>query len=306
MIRLALTLLLCSNVASAADATHVVPAIDPDAAPTVQLFGADDVELTPRESRAVGIARTFIEHSDDLATQGDGGAVVFRFGASIPTLVCAPLMVCDIALQPGEVVNGADAGDKVRWSITPSVSGRGDLARTHVVVKPLDVGLSTNLLITTDRRTYRIKLVSRRDDYMPAVSFVYEDDESEAWNTYRAATAARRVESATGANRGQESAPPTAMALDFAYRLSGDAPRWRPVRVYNDGVKSYVEFPADVGSGELPALVVLSQRGEHRVVNYRFLHNRFVIDGVIERAMLVSGTGRKQTTITIDHQRGGA
>ena len=95
------------------------------------------------------------------------------FGSTLPTIVCAPLYVCDLALQEGEAVNDLNVGDSVRWKITPATQGAGDTLITHVMIKPTDVGLVTNLVITTNRRTYIVKLVSRERDWMPRVAFDY-------------------------------------------------------------------------------------------------------------------------------------
>ena len=47
---------------------------------------------------------------------------------------------------------------------------------------------------------------------------------------------------------------PSRTQFDFGYEISGDNPPWRPLRVYSDGVKTYILFPPNVGSSELPAL----------------------------------------------------
>ena len=51
---------------------------------------------------------------------GEDGYDRFLFGATLPTVVCAPLQGCNLALQPGEIVNNVNLGDSVRWKITPS------------------------------------------------------------------------------------------------------------------------------------------------------------------------------------------
>ena len=50
----------------------------------------------------------------------------FVFGATLPTVVCAPLYVCDLVLQAGEAVNDLNIGDSVRWQITPATQGTGE------------------------------------------------------------------------------------------------------------------------------------------------------------------------------------
>ena len=96
-------------------------------------------------------------------------------------------------LQAGEAVNDLNVGDSVRWKITPATQGAGDSLITHVMIKPTDVGLVTNLVITTNRRTYIVKLLSRERDWMPRVAFDYPDDPAPQWRLYRASFAEKQL-----------------------------------------------------------------------------------------------------------------
>lgn len=284
-----------------------VPAIEPGSPagtmalppPPVNLYSDQDSELSPREAASVETARQWMAGTSalsDLPAPGDGGAVVFRFGAVLPSVVCSPLYVCSIALQPGEVVNTVLAGDPVRWNVEPAKSGAGATERTHVVVKPSDIGLSTNLVVTTDRRAYVMRLVSRKDDWMPVVAFSYPEDEAARWAALRASesrTRAATVLPETGQVLGE---------LDFGFRISGDKPRWRPVRVYSDGAKTYVEFPESMANQESPALVALGADGSEQLVNYRVSGRRYVVDRVLDEALLVIGVGRKQVRVRIERE----
>lgn len=279
---------------TAAEPKHVGPP------PPVNLLSGNDSTLTSRESANVATAKRWVDGprdvSRDLASQGTNGTVVFRFGATMPSIVCAPLYVCDIALQPGETVTTIQAGDSVRWKVTPATSGSEPMLITHAVIKPTDIGLTTNLLITTDRRTYSLKLVSRKDDYMPSVSFSYPEDEAAQW----AAIAQRRSE-----QRAATVIPETGQnvaALDFGYRVTGATPLWRPQRVYSDGIKTYIQFPKAMQADEAPALVAIGADKKEQMVNYRLSGNAYVVDKVLDRAMLVSGAGRKQVRVNIERR----
>lgn len=74
----------------------------------------------------------------------------------------------DIALQPGEMLVSVAAGDTLRWIIGDTSSGSGATRRSHILVKPSAAGLSTNLVIATDRRTYHVEAESRRMPPWPA------------------------------------------------------------------------------------------------------------------------------------------
>jgi P-type conjugative transfer protein TrbG len=279
----------------AASADGKPPRLDPLSGP--------QVKLKPKEAFGVRHGKSWADNPD-FPARGPDGSIVFQFGATLPVIVCAPLYVCDLSLEAGEVVNDINIGDGVRWQITPATQGSGASAIIHVIIKPTDIGLVTNLVITTDRRAYTIKLVSRREDWMPKVSFFYPDAVQQQWSAYR-----------TQQERQREAADPEPREarpadLDFAYDISGDSPAWRPVRVYSGGGKTYIQFPAGVRHGDLPALVALGDDSglfsepSKQLVNYRYVNGRFEVDKVLDRAALISGVGWDQLSVTI-HRRGG-
>lgn len=278
----------------------VIPALDasaqPASLPEIRLVSPASVRLDPKEAHGARLADEW-KNNQDKPRRGADGSVRYLFGATLPTLVCTPLQVCSIQLQPGEIVNDVHAGDTARWRITPATSGAGSGQTTHVIVKPTDAGLTTNLLVTTDRRTYTVKLVSTQETWIPVLSFDYPDDVQAAWAEY--AQAQQREHVATTLPTGQNLAN-----LDFGFRLSGDNPRWRPMRVYTDGEKTYIQFASASFSGEAPALIALGQRGTEQLVNYRIVGDSYVVDKVIDRAALISGVGRDQVKVNIT--RGGS
>ena len=75
-------------------------------------------------------------------------------------LYAAANQVTDIALEPGEKLVSVSAGDTVRWVVGDTTSGEGKDAIVHILVKPIGADLETNLVITTDRRTYHLEMRS--------------------------------------------------------------------------------------------------------------------------------------------------
>lgn len=201
-------------------------------------------------------------------------------------LYTAPEQVSDIALQKGEKIVAVSAGDTVRWVVGDTVSGSGGDARAHVLVKPIRAGLKTNLVITTDRRVYHLELTSTEDTYMASVSWTYPHDELIA---LRRRNAAARKAATRVAARG--------LAIDrlrFRYRISGDNPPWRPVRVFDDTRKVYIQFPARLDQGEAPPLFVIGQDGETQLVNYRVRGRYYIVDRLFAAAELRLGKEPQQ------------
>jgi P-type conjugative transfer protein TrbG len=251
---------------------------------------ADAEGMSDNEHKATGISGQW-RAKRGLVTKGPDGKVIFLFGEIQPSVVCSPLQVCDIELQTGEVVRDVLVGDTVRWKVEPATSGAVGGQAIHLIVKPSEPGLVTSMVVTTSRRTYHIQLKSHQSQYMARVGFEYPDDV----NT-KIADVNARLEASIIPGAGVP-----AERLNFGYAVSGNA-RWRPVRVYSDATKTYIQFPRSVSSQDAPVLFVVSG-GENRVVNYRMKGDMMVVDYHIDRAVLISGVGWKQEKITI--RRGG-
>ena len=273
------------------------------------------VSLSFKEQAGVDLANEWKDRPE-LPREGPDGAITYLFGAAMPTLVCSPLQVCTIALEPGEVVaeDGVHGGDTARWNISPSTVGTGDKMITYVVVKPRSSGLETNLFLTTDRRAYMIKLVSAETEWMPILSFDYPAGEAGDWASYRkrvataqkpATTTTRRTSSSRSSGSGSSSRSASSggganlAKLNFNYSITGDNVQWRPVRVYTDGRKTYIQFASNSFPGGAPALVALDRGGKSQMVNYRLSGDRYVVDQVLQRADLVAGTGRNQSRVRL-------
>ncbi len=199
-------------------------------------------------------------------------------------VLTAPGQVTDIALQPGELLGAVAAGDTVRWVIGDTTSGGGKTKRTHVLVKPFSAGLATNIIITTDRRTYHLALSSAERSAMVALSWTYPQDQLIALRAAEdRARAAQPV--ATGLSVDQ---------LHFDYVISGDRPAWRPLRAFDDGRQTFIEFPASFGTGEAPPLFLVDARGTAQLVNYRVQGRYYVVDRLFERAELRLGLKRQE------------
>lgn len=267
-------------------------------------FNTINPTLTVQERAALDIAKRWEAGAANSIkpVSGSGGAIKFVFGAQQPSIVCAPLQVCDIALQPGEQVNSINYGDTARWIIEPAITGSGSTEIQHLIVKPLDVGLETSLVVTTNRRTYHFRLRSHRTEYMPQTSFIYPEDAQAKWDIIQRREKQERADNtipATGEYLGD---------LSFDYDLAGSA-SWMPVRVYNDGRKTIIEMAGTMQQTEAPTLLVVRREGglfsddETVIVNYRVQGNRYIVDTVFDRAILIAGVGSNQDRVTITRRK---
>lgn len=255
-------------------------------------------KLNDKEKVAAHVADQWIKHFD-RPTRGEDGTVRWVFGASMPSVVCAPLEVCDVALAPGEVVNNIHLGDKIRWNVTPGVSGVGTDRVTHLIIKPTDAGLVTSMLVFTDQRTYSIKLIATQKQWTPMTAFTYPESAQAAWASY-GATMGATTQSTTATTTN----PMGGANISLEYRISGSAP-WKPTNAYTMGGKTYIQFPSSVRYNSAPALVGLANDGgwfsspSEQMMIYRVVGNQYVVDGVINHAKLIAGVGGGKQEVDI-------
>lgn len=277
-------------------------------------FGSRELKPTPEEAnvlKALERSRPRGKASGKPVIGTDGSAR-FVFGSALPVIVCAPLQLTDIELQPGEVVQSLQIGDNSRWTVEPAIAGAAPYEVQHVIVRPVEVDIRTSLVVTTDRRTYRMQLVSDRRKYMSSVSFTYPEQIGAAFRRQAPQSEHRhwrdpRNSVMPRAGSKLESKDFAIEDVSFAYELEGDSPSWKPVRVFNDGVQTVIEL----GSvpAEAPALLVVRTEGglftddEVEQTNFRTDGRKYIVDMVFDIADLVVGVGSRQQRVRIRRTR---
>ncbi|MCV0415741.1 MAG: TrbG/VirB9 family P-type conjugative transfer protein [Brevundimonas sp.] len=234
--------------------------------------GRPAIAAANRSARAASSADAFV-----------GGVQMFGWREGrVYEVWTAPLRVTTLTLAPGETVTAKAAGDTVRWQIGESRSGAGGTARSHVLIKPLQSGLETNLVLTTSQRVYLLTLRSgEADAFNAAVAWDYGPE-------------------GLIADSGSPGLPPvdvTAVTpqgpLDARYRIEprGRAPRWAPTAVFNDGVRTFITLASEAANDEAPSLFVRTE-GELQLVNYRLADGLLIVDRVFDEAELRLGDRR--------------
>jgi len=235
------------------------------------------------------------------------GVLLFPFGQGQPEVVCAPLRACSIQLQQGEVINNVILGDTVRWIPAPAKTGEGPMATPHVIVKPTEKGLTTNLLVTTNRRTYVMTLRSSDTNYSSVVGYYYPYDMVQNWQGEMEMAQRKAQEEA---NRKVADMPISSIEqlnLD-GYELKGNNRlAWYPTRVFDDGAHVWIQMPPSMRSSEAPALVVLDKEGNSELVNYRVKTAQqggnevtyYIVDKLFDRAGLILGVDDEQEKVEI-------
>lgn len=272
----------------------------------VFIFGAGSswaISSSVQEKAALELAKEWDNKRIKPVLSLDG-KITYFYGATAVLVKTKLYHQTDIELEPGETLKHITSGDTTRWQIEPAYHGSGDSKTLHIFVKPVDVGLKTDLTILTNKRAYRFNLKSSSKEHMPIVGFEYPK------HYHRIVENLRKHDEMEQEQKKKRSLPGiedrskrlSIADLDFEYEVNGDEAVWKPVRVYNDGIKTIIELPEKAKYTKVPVLSILDESGENAIVNYRLLDNKFVVDMLFSKAMLKSGVGGDQTKVTIEHK----
>ncbi|MFC5345315.1 TrbG/VirB9 family P-type conjugative transfer protein [Brevundimonas staleyi] len=231
-----------------------------------------------------------------------GGVQVFaRAPGRVYPVRTTPLRVTLLTLAPGETVVATAAGDTVRWQIGETHSGTGPARRAHVLVKPFERGLQTNLVITTSRGLYLVQLSSGpAEAFQPAVAWdETAPSTADAANPFPLAVPTPAAPPVPGPDLVGPVGP-----IDAGYRIAprGRAPAWTPTAVLTDGVRTFLRFPDGLETAEAPALFALGSDGSLQTLAYRQQGGLWVVDRVLDRAELRLGD-RRARIVRIERRR---
>jgi type IV secretion system protein VirB9 len=294
--------------AQRADSLDVVEMDDPDSVVFEQKMQA--LERVPAlrsiDDAAVKLARAYDEAAGAPKPYiQENGRINFYFGTMNPRIVCRPLRLTDIELEPGEAVRNVHISDSVRWSVSGASSGPEDGMTTHVILKPQLPDIAANLLIHTDRRTYSVELVSvAGGQFMPFVGFVYPETpdstkaaDAESWRALLAQY--KRVDDVRAAASPVPARSQNARIIDASdvyadYTIkvvAGKNIPWKPRSVYDSGGKTYISMPDKMQVTEAPVMSV-KRNGREQLVNYRVDGSVYIVDRLFDIGILTIGKDR--------------
>ena len=297
---------------------------------------ADNVDLDDRDLKTLS-KLDLLDAKQVAGTAYKAGLVTFAYGSGIPTVVCALLELTDLAFEKGESILSVQLGDSVRWNIESAISGSANDSVEHLIVKPLEAGLKTSMLITTDRRTYHIRLKSTEADFMPAVVFSYpnslklpskkhygddsylqytsnyvsnedHDDNSETNSSLKNYSSVQNV-SYEGNSRPTLNVAATyndsTQRRNYNYSVDGDS-KIIPQNVYDDGKRTFIVMNNPINSSYLPVLQEISSEsflffGEDKTntINFTYFDNTFVVDGIYSHLRLISKNGEEKQSADV-------
>jgi type IV secretion system protein VirB9 len=194
-------------------------------------------------------------------------------------VVCKVLSLTVIQLENDEVPIGVPyLSDTLRWEITGDVWRTIDgLSVQLIMIKPLEPGLTTNMILVTNQRIYQFVLTSTRDSYMPMVKFRYPLPRN------------RFITAETIRQEAEQKGMDEASHLSYNYKITSGwvltgwfQPSWKPVEAWDDGHKTFVRLPRGVLQKEYPTVFEKS----NYIINYRVNENIMILDKLITSVTL--------------------
>lgn len=209
-----------------------------------------------------------------------------------PILACAPLNLCAIQLQQGELINDISLGDSAHWMVSTALIGTDESGSYQINIKPKQLDLATDMNVTTNKRSYHLGLVSQNEVSAEIVNFYYPEE------TLQLAIQRANKDFKSNQHVIEDATQINIESLNFNYQILGDKPVWRPTRVFDDAKKTYIQMPNITKNVELPVLYLVRNK-QKQLVNYRYHEPYYIIDGLFEKAYLISGKGREQIKVII-------
>ena len=220
---------------------------------------------------------------------GEQGYIIYPYGEVVPVITCRPLRMTDVALEPGEEIMGIHAGDTVRWQFSPSQSMKNGLAVAHIVVKPSQPGISTNLVIHTDRRTYNLDFTSSEGtQYLRGVAFSYQTNDLTYLFTSNNKKKAsdKELEDKMQVNNFDVDLEDMYTKYNIINAAKVD---WSPEAVFDDGDKTYIRMPSRFS--ETPAFYIVLAKKE-TLTNFRVKGRYYIVDRLFDKAYMKVGSRR--------------
>lgn len=206
-----------------------------------------------------------ISYTQDGANSQENSTVIFKYAPNqLYKIYCRVGYLTDLSLKKGEKVTFVGGGDTSAWAVEKAtVDGVA-----HIYIKPTVDTSTTNLIITTNKRSYQL-ILNTSSWYNPMVTWSYGQEEQSAINLREEQGTISKI------NENVES-------LNFNYKISGES-SVKLVAVFDDGEKTILKFAKT--PKRLPSLFI-KNKGKIIMSNYKIRENCYIVDRVAEEIEL--------------------
>lgn len=205
-----------------------------------------------------------VNYTQDGANSQNNSTVVFKYAPNqLYKIYCRVGYLTDLTLKKGEKISFVGGGDTSAWAVEKAtVDGV-----PHIYIKPVVETSTTNLIITTNKRSYQL-ILNTSNWYNPMVTWNYGYEEEQGLSF-------RNEQSNLSGNF---------ETLNFNYKISGESGS-KPVAVFDDGEKTILKFNSL--PKKLPS-VFIKTKGKKGIsmVNYKLSNNCYILDRVADEIEL--------------------
>lgn len=167
-----------------------------------------------------------------------------------------------ISFEQGELVENVGLGDSALWQVTPNKKG------SLLFVKPIAANAYSNMAIVTNRRSYNFVLSMAPSRTCAQGNVIFDLRFLYPPTAQQNPAAPKTLD--------PNAFLPIPEKRNSAYTYSGAA-SLVPVRVFDDGMLTYLRWPA---GAETPAVYALNGDGSESIVNYATRGDYMVIEQV--------------------------
>lgn len=223
---------------------------------------------------------------DAINAQGDSTMVFTYAPEQLYKIYCRRGYITDLALKRGESIRFVGGGDTAAWQLDQSVVD----GVPHLYIKPVVETSTTNLIITTEKRSYQL-ILNTSDWYNPMVYWTYGAEDHADMMRRKAQEQSTQTGSVnvTGVEQ-----------LDFSFqvRAKGEAKEYLPEMVFSDGVRTYLKYKT-LPKQQVPLFVTKRGKKTMTLVNYHARDGYYIVDVSFDKAQLRVSD---RSTVTIAHK----
>lgn len=217
-----------------------------------------------------------VSYTQDASNAQGNSTMTFSYAPDqLYKIYCRTGYLTDIELRKGEQISFVGGGDTSSWAVNAAtVAGV-----PHIYVKPVVQSSTTNMIITTNKRSYQL-ILTVSDWYNPMVRWNYglEDMQTAILQNAKDEQTIIADLSVISVDK-----------MNSSYKVSVKGnDSYTPELVFDDGEKTIIRM--NKGVKRLPALFIREPgKKDLSLANFKTKNNCYIIDRIIDRAELRFG-----------------
>ena len=122
---------------------------------TARVKGASEENISYNPAALVNPSSQRVSYTQDGANSQDNSTVIFKYAPNqLYKIYCRVGYLTDLSLKKGERITFVGGGDTSAWAVEKAVVD----GVPHIYIKPTVETSTTNLIITTNKRSYQLIL----------------------------------------------------------------------------------------------------------------------------------------------------